>query len=449
MNSSTRVAGIYPYLILLAILLMAAGFRLTAIQDTQVHRPVRADAAHYVAYAYNLRNAGVYSLVFNEPHPEPDAVRSPGYPLFLLPFSKQMLTQQSVFNITLTQALLGCLTVLLCFFLCRRFMSTGYALAATFLTANSPHLISADTYLLTESLFTFLCVCFLWVGSYCKDQLNIRLFALTGILLGLAALTRPSMQYFIIFFAVLGCINYGWKRGTKLTLLVTIFFVLVYSPWIIRNYISLGKPSDSTLSIAFLHHGMYPDFTYGDNEKSYGFPYRFDPRSEVISTSTTSILQEIRSRFIQEPKRHLQWFLLGKPKALWSWDIVNGAGDIFIYPVEKSPYLSNRWFEVQHLIMWMLHWPLVIIGLFATIVVWLPRRFLQIGKNQLFAARLVSTLVIYFMAIHIVGAPFPRYSIPLRPMIYALGMFGISFLAYRFSVGMADRAQADGHAQLS
>lgn len=191
----------------------------------------------------------------------------------------------------------------------------------------------------------------------------------------------------------------------------------------VRNLDAIGGTSDPTLTINALHHGMYPDFRYQDIPETTGFPYRFDPRSKEVSRSKESILEEIRRRFEEEPARHLQWYLLGKPASLLDWNILAGMGDIFIYPVTASPNFSQPLYIQSHKLMELLHWPLVVLALAAAIVVWLPGFGKQFSTTAQFTVRLLSLLLLYFIALHIVAAPFPRYGIPLRPVLYGLGIF--------------------------
>ena len=119
----------------------------------------------------------------------------------------------------------------------------------------------------------------------------------------------------------------------------------------------------------------------------------------------------------------MQWYLLGKPVSLLDWNILAGMGDIFIYPVTASPYFSQPVYILSHKYMKLLHWPLVILALAASVVVWLPHFGKKLSGTTLFTARMLSLLILYFIALHIVAAPFPRYGIPLRPVIYGLAMF--------------------------
>jgi hypothetical protein len=241
--------------------------------------------------------------------------------------------------------------------------------------------------------------------------------------IGLATLVRVSLQYFWVVLALLFLFSFGWKKGLRVSAFILLGFAISFSPWIARNLITLGKPTDNRLMINFLHHGMYPNFTFDEVEESYGFPYRWDPRSNEISKDVASVLEEIAGRFQHQTLKHTKWFLVQKPVALWSWDIVQGMGDAFIYPVTKSPLFSHTYFRWIRMLMYSLHWPLVILALLGCLLVWFPWSMVVVSEESAFAARFASLLLIYYTLLHMVGAPFPRYSIPLRPFLYGMALF--------------------------
>jgi hypothetical protein len=304
-----------------------------------------------------------------------------------------------------------------------RFLSDFWAVAALLLTALSPHLIVANSYLLTETLFCLLLVLSGWLLSLFFLRPSLSLATVSGLVLGVATLIKPGLQYFPFVLAVILIAHYGRKKGFYFVSVLVLGYLMILSPWIIRNLTMFHSISDDTLKINFLHHGMYPEFKYGELDQSYGFPYRYDPRSSEISASTASVLNEIARRFRHEPAQHLKWFLLRKPAVFWSWNIIQGTGDVFIYPIHRTPYQSNPFFRWTHRLMYYLHWPLVLLCAAGSLMVWLPRLNYKYPANSLHVARLVSALLLYFTAIHVVGAPFPRYSIPLRPFLYGMAIF--------------------------
>ena len=73
--------------------------------------------------------------------------------------------------------------------------------------------------------------------------------------------------------------------------------------------------------------------------------------------------------------------------------------------------------------MHALHWPMVILAFFGSVMAWLPLSRIGLKDSTVFPARVASLLLIYYTALHVVGAPFPRYSIPLRPFLFGLALF--------------------------
>jgi hypothetical protein len=379
-------------------------------------------------YAYNLRHKQSYSRdivsLTDVRHPvAPDAIRSPGYPIFLSIFVDGPPNNRTIAKIVFAQMILSNLVLVLAYCFYTRFLSDCWAVAALLLTALSPHLIVANSYLLTETLFCLSLVLSGWLLSLFFLRPSLSLAAVSGLVLGVATLIRPGLQYFPLILAVISIVYFGRRKGLHFITVLLLGFLLILSPWIIRNLKMFHSISDDTLKVNFLHHGMYPEFKYHGLDKSYGFPYRYDPRSSEISVSTASVLNEIARRFRHEPVQHLKWYLLRKPTVFWSWNIIQGIGDVFIYPIHRTPYQSNLFFRWTHRLMHFLHWPLVLLCAAGSLMVWLPQLNYKYPDYSLRVARFVSALLLYFTAIHMVGAPFPRYSIPLRPLLYGMAIF--------------------------
>ncbi len=109
----------------------------------------------------------------------------------------------------------------------------------------------------------------------------------------------------------------------------------------------------------------------------------------------------------------------------WSWHMVVGSGEHLIYPVVKSPYFHHPLFTTTSELMKILHWPLVILGLLGTILIWIPRFNKEYSGEQLLFIHTLSLLLIYFTAIHVLSFPLPRYAIPIRPLLYTMAFVPI------------------------
>ena len=170
-----------------------------------------------------------------------------------------------------------------------------------------------------------------------------------------------------------------------------------------------------------LAHGSYPRFMYEGRPETYGYPYRYDPNLSQVTKDVPSVLKDIGERFVRYPGTYLSWYLIGKPYYFLSLRDVQSQ-DIMIFPASQTPFYPDLKFAVIRRISLGLHWPLMILGLIGAVTLVLRPRWLQVSKSALLAARVVGLVVAYSIVFHMVAAPFPRYAIPFRPLIFALAL---------------------------
>lgn len=410
------------------VILLGVYLRLEAVRITEVDNPFRPDSADYTAYAYNLERHGIYSrdkstIFSNSAAPQPDALRAPGYPLLLsLLVSdniKAFLTR-SVYS----QALISAATLILVLLLSCMCMKRWYALATTFLAAISPHLVIMNTYVLSETVFTFWLVLLILTLARAQSKESAALWITGSVLLAIATLTRPTITYFILPLVLFAWLTTRTERRKTISISVLLIFLAITSAWSIRNQLATGQTSDPKLVINALHHGMYPDFMYQGKTESYGYPYKFDPESNSISESVGSAVSHILERMSTQPVKYLGWYL-SKPAWFFQWDQVQG-NDIFIYPALISPYYAEgSIFDFTSVLMHKTHSILVLLSLVGMIAGLLPSSISLLSDGQRKAVLLVSLVYIYYILVHIVVAPFPRYSIPLRPLTYILSLVAV------------------------
>lgn len=426
------------HLVLLA-LITALGLllRLWALQGSVVEDPVRGDATAYFSYAVNLQTEGVYSRATPEilggAPVRADAAVPPVFPLFVTAFlgedwraGTMAGVYASIGPVLLAQALLGALLAPLLFFTGRGLLGTPLALAVAGLAAVSPHLVNINIYLLTEPVFTLL----FWIALCLLAQAttpNARpWWALAaGAALAAAALTRPTVQYLpLVLVAFLVWRDPArWRRWTGLLAV----FVALLAAWGLRNLAVTGSFGDPTAMAATLQHGSYPGFMFNGIPESRGIPYRFDTgmnTSMPVGETIAIILQRMQAA----PGEYLHWYLLGKPLALFHWEIlpigVSDArlltgGDIYIYPTPASPYAGNPLFILTYLLSYLLHRPLLVLAAVGTVLAWLPAGRAWFGEGVTLA-RLLGLAFLYSIGIHMLGAPFPRYAIPFLPLAWLL-----------------------------
>lgn len=419
--------------LLLMILSAGAWLRFEAFAESQVPTYPHGDAARYFLYAYNLKNFGVFGNTDMTLLPadsdretvraaiKPDALVTPGYPAFLSLFMGGEYVKKQMDSARFVQVLLSALTVLLAY---AAFASIGpyYALGVAALTALSPHLVNMNLFLLTEALFCFLLTAFVWSLSYVRNSSGSILYLAIGLLFSMAVLTRPWLQgYLFVLIAYLMLSRLRVPVGKAL--LVLVGAAVIAAPWMLRNSLTLGTAADTTLTVKSIHHGMYPDMMYEGQSDTRGYAYRADPMAPDLEKSLDYTLSVLMERAREKPFEYLEWYLVGKIRTVLSWDIIAGAEATFVYHVENSPYFRLPRFYMSRYYMEKIHGVLMLLALVGTAIVWLPRRKQRGAGEHVVFLRALSLLVIYFLLMHVVGAPYPRYSIPMRPVLYGMALY--------------------------
>lgn len=428
MPSLRRTSVVWMALAALVVAL-AAVLHFGAVELTRIDGPVRGDARDYVAYAWNLVSHGVFSRAWPGSFtgmPPPDALRAPGYPIFVAAFLDPA-APASLGRVLYAQAGLGVLSVLVYLLFFRRFLRPGWALAAALATAISPHLVNASVYLLSESLFTFLLGAHLLTLARAVDRRHAGWAFAAGVLLAASALVRPTTQYLVVAYGV-ALLFRGRDVGRSairpfVWLLLPV--VIAGAGWSARNLAAIGQPSDPTLAANFIQHGMYINMMLDDRPETYGYPYRYDPQNAAIAGNPGRVLAALGQRAAAEPRRYLAWFAIGKPVQFFSWDLIESVGDAFVFAPLASPYFNRPLFMATHEVSRWLHPLLMLLAAVGVAVA---------GRRC--AAPMAAALAVvwlYFVFFHIVGAPFPRYSVPLRPVCYGLAAFALQALVARFA----------------
>lgn len=425
-----RIPGTNPWLVVaiaMGLCALTIWLRLGMVEGTLVDTPLRADAGGYYSAAYNLKRFGVLST--SQPDgtnqiPPADAVRVPGYPLFLLPFVVYPPDLAMTYGIATAQALLGGLTILLVFSLLRPLLPLSLAATAALLTAISPHLIAADVYVLTESVFTCCLMLFTWTLWHLARDPRHRSAFIAGAALGLTALVRETTTYLPVILAAGLFALFPARTALRLLAPFIIGFALIYGPWVARNHLNPEIAQGSTQALGSILGGTYLGLMYNNDPASRGMPHRFDPHYAEIDT-WGKLMDRISTDVDREPARYLSWYLIGKPTMFLSWDYVAGWGDVYVYPIIWSPYFTDPVFMALHQLMRWLHVPLTLLALIGTLLAWMPSARATLPPDQLAFARMMALIVLYFIVLHMVATPLPRYATPLRPLLFAMAMFAL------------------------
>jgi 4-amino-4-deoxy-L-arabinose transferase-like glycosyltransferase len=426
---------------------LALFIRFEYIKHTEAEIPIRGDAYQYYAYGFNLRHFGVFSHDTDRTQPIPDAFRSPGYPLLIaaLIFIRG---DTGFYSLLLyVQAILSALLVIFTFFLGVKLLPRWAALLACIWVVFSPHLISITSYVLGETLFAV--VLLLAVISFYEALRYQKMsgFVIAALFFGTAYLINETVLLLPACLAAAagliagGTSNAGHRplRRRRLVAFV-LLFCLVPAGWLYRSsQLPADAPRGSQRALATLSHGAYPGFVHTDpTYKNY--PYREDPRQPEFSRSLSGFVGILWARFKQRPLRYLSWYLFEKPYYFWRWgnlqsyqgtEVPKGSGDVYFYPVKTSLYMTSRLADFSRQCMRYLHPVIVLLSLVSIPLAWIDCRHRQANQDVSRTPVFMLATGVYYTLVYSIFAPWPRYSVPLRPLLYICAAWSAAAIGNR------------------
>ena len=426
-----RQAPTMSRLLLLLILALSAFIQFSVVARSEFELPMDSDAAQYYSSAYNFKNSGIYSNMLTwawEAPPTklaPDSLRSPGYPMFLLAIPGLDTSQAYLRRVSLVQATVAVGSVWMVFLIAARFLQPGWSHLAAAMTAINPHLANMSTYLLSETLFLFIMLVAIHLSIRAYWSQRWASFFVVGLAWGCCSLVRPTVVFLPALFLLASLIIPKLKVWRIPAVLVFAGFIVIQMPWQVRNQITEMDPAQGSLMVFTIHHGSYPDFMYKNRLETRGWPFRYDPEGEAAESDLSSALADVYKKFRAEPLTYFKWYLLGKPVTFLSWGYVQGF-DIYVYETLRSPYKEDGLFIALRAISLFMHLPFMLFGVGATFVIWWRPNWLRLDENALSVAKVISCIVLYAIGFHMIAAPYPRYNVPFRPLLYMLALVLVS-----------------------
>ncbi len=311
------------------------------------------------------------------------AFRPPLYPVYLGVI--YFLFGDGFWAIRIAQAALDGLTCCIIYLLGSEVFSPKAGRAAGVISAVYPFFIFFSGFELTETLFVFLVAgtfLFLWRASTLRD------FILSGFLLGLSCLCRPTMLGFAPLVFVRAAFSAPADRQTvfKKTLLTFLFFLITVAPWTVRNYIHFHRFVPVTTMSGRV-------FWEGNNPHSRGGPCQHWPEeiNGLSELERDTYLREATLSYIKdEPGRFVR--LMGR-KFIRFWNIIPNA----------AQFSSSR-YKLISIFSYGLVLPLGVIGIILSLK--MRRRLL-----------LFYLVIGYFTLSHMVFLASLRYRLPIMPFM--------------------------------
>ena len=296
---------------LVIIVALAAAWRMTSFYNARP-LPGGGDAVEYDIIATTLLERGEFRTpAHGLPHGE-YAVRTPGYPAFLAAvyWAGERGFGSRFALLRPAQLALDLGTLLLVFALARRLLGRRAALVAALLYAAYPGFWWAASVAYTETLTTFLWAAAVLILTVGFERRRARAFLAAGVILGGAALVRPTGQAFALF--LLGALVWVYgirdRRWLWHFLAFTVAFLAVTAPWAVRNYRIFHRPVGiSSFGGLNFWAGNYLPFHGRFRQASY-------PMVDQVTAATTDEFQADRALW-RAGWENIGHYLLHRPGA--------------------------------------------------------------------------------------------------------------------------------------
>lgn len=349
---------------------------------------------------------------------EPVAVVGPVYPAYLAGLQLLLGQGRVVSGARVGQAIIGVGMVALMFELGRRWRGTRVGLLAAGLAAVDFRFVVEGGSISTESLLTALMVCSLWLYLLSLERDRTYLWVLTGVIIGVTALTRGVVQFLpLVLLVHLGAQRTGRGLWRAWGLLIS-GFMLVVSPWMIRNWILFGSPNISHGGAAHFWMGARGDgrslrksemLTEIDALRiGGGGADRYSYFSDALGIIASDPLRFVQLRARRIAEAYLQ------PYGTVTLGVVLGNESIKLMLSRGSGYsmadvaaLPAFW---PKLWMYMLHFGSILMAIYYVLVRW------QAWREWI----IFAIPVLYFSVVYALLTVIPRYLFPIMPLYILL-----------------------------
>lgn len=167
---------------------------------------------------------------------------APVYPL-LIAFGI-VIDGSGYYPLIVMQALLGAGTVLCVFLIANQWFDSRVGLLACAFASIYPYYVIHDTSLQETCLFTFLISLSVWLICRAQQTFSPAACGLAGIILGAATLTKVTIIPFVIIYCVSVMLLKHRTIQSRILHITSLlgFFIIVVTPWLVRNNALLGTP---------------------------------------------------------------------------------------------------------------------------------------------------------------------------------------------------------------
>jgi len=409
---------------LVAVFLLALFIRLLYNLTVARNYFVKYDAAWYDHIAYHI----AYLHCFCQYPHYPSISRPPLWPYILSIFyilprkanPQQLDTGVQVFYGRLFLCFIGSFTCMLVYLLARDLFGRRIALISGIKAAVYTGLFIYDGWLYSESLYTFLVTAFTISVYRLQQTAQRRWIVVSGLLLGLATLTRPNGlilpgMLFLWAIAVLLAKALPWQLVVKSIVVIIGIAAVLIAPWTYRNYLVSHSFVLVSVGEGDVLLGAYNDNVLRGTSGIWTSPRYITPRPdlppEVLQGKDTErytpqddkIAVNYAFHWIELHWRNMPRLLTLHLVDMWAYTPENNLPFI-----EYPGRLSSQVVRYMTLLMPI---PLFLLASFGLLVTWQDR------KRQLF---MIYSVIMLTIVQNLVFYGVMRFRAPIEPLLVIL-----------------------------
>ncbi len=268
------------------VLLAVALLLRIAVVAATINTPITLDSADFSRVGWSIAQGQGIPPSNRDPAGGPSAFRPPAYPAFLGAVYF-VAGQEAPPAARFVEAVLGTLTVALIGLIALRIWGKRVGVIALGLAAMAPPLVVMSTALISEALFVPLVLGAVASALQARRSLRpLRWAVLTGLLVGLAELTRTNAVVLLIplAFALWTAAPRRLGRALLRPVVVVLVALLTVAPWTIRNYDVFHAFVPVSTEVGYTIAGTYNNAARADrrwpanwNEAEHGASPEYSP----------------------------------------------------------------------------------------------------------------------------------------------------------------------------
>jgi hypothetical protein len=355
------------------------------------------DDVKFIRSAWILAETGKY--VYHRPANE-TVFMMPGLPYTLAFFVKIFGKFGGITAFRIFQTVIQTSSLMLVFFIGRKIFNSKVGLIALILNAFYAAEIWVSNLIITETIFKFFVLCLVYFSIYAIENKKTRYYIMGGIAWGFATLFRPTITTFPIIILIMWILRkYTFKDILKYTLVVSLIFCLILSPWWIRNYRIFNRFIPLTLATGNpMLQGTYINYDQSTRDKDALDYSQFNYSSsntEIENNEIEMAISKYRLKNLvpKQPLRFLLWYTLGKAAHQISWPM---------YWVEIL--------GINLVLAGVYHYILLIFGAMG-----ISAFYKNNARNTM--GNIIFATIIYFIAAYLPFYAFSRYFYPAMPFV--------------------------------